>query len=134
VLTSQAQPGLDLRSMVAGVEDTPPERPDPLPFEPTEERHLRQPPFGGRLGKLRRSPLRQRDVAIQVGLDCWMVACGEQLFDGWFLDTDELGEEPPFGEDLVDEDGTDRVHLIVGLKVEKIIWDRPALSNLAFSE
>src|SRR5262249_18512647 len=53
VLPCQAQPGLNLSPMVARMEDTPPERPDPLPFQPPKERYLGQPEFGGRLGKLR---------------------------------------------------------------------------------
>ena len=125
VLTRQPQPGLDLGPMVAGVEDSPPERPDSLPFQPTEERHLRQPPLGGRLGKLRQPPLRQRDVPVQVGLDRGLIARRQQFFDGWLLGADELGEEPPLREDLVDQDGSDRVDLLVRLEVEEIVGDRP---------
>src|SRR4051794_22165731 len=125
VLTRQAQPGLDLGPMVAGMEDTPPEGPDSLPPQPTEERHLGQPPLVGRLGKLRQPLLRQRDVTVLVGSDRWLIAWREQLFDGWLLDADELGEEPTLREDLVDEDGTDRVDLLVELEVQQIVRDRP---------
>ena len=40
VLTRQPQPGLDLCPVVPGVQDPPPERPDPLPLQSTEEGHL----------------------------------------------------------------------------------------------
>ncbi len=43
----------------------------------------------------------------------------------WCLGADELTEEPTLREDLVDQDGPDRVDPLVRLEVQEIIWDRP---------
>ena len=44
--------------------------------------------------------------------------------DRWLFGAYELGEEASFREDLVDQDGTDRVDLFVRLVVEQVIGDR----------
>ena len=38
---------------------------------------------------------------------------------------DELGEEPPLGVDLVDQDGPDDVRLLVRPAIEQVVGDRP---------
>ncbi len=45
----------------------------------------------------------------------------EEFFDGRLLGADELSEEAPLGKKLVDQDGADRVGLLVGLEVQEVL-------------
>ena len=54
-----------------------------------------------------------------------MLSRRQEVLDGRLLGADELGEEPPLGEELVDQDGPDRVRLLVRLVVEQVVGDRP---------
>src|SRR5262249_8782016 len=123
--TRQPEPGLDLRTVVAGVQDPPPERPDPLPSQPIEERYLRQPPLGAGRGKLRQPSLRQQDIPLQVRSDRRLLVRTQELLDERLLDADELGEEPALRQDLVDEDGPNRVRLLMRSEVEEVVRGRP---------
>jgi hypothetical protein len=112
----QPQPDLDLGPVVAGVEDPPPEGPDPLPLQAAEEGPLLQPPLGRRLGKLGQRPLRQPNVLVQVGWDRWSISWRQQLFDQRLHGADELGEEAALREGQVDQDRPEGVRLLVRLK------------------
>jgi len=53
--------------------------------------------------------------------DCEMTS---YLSDRWLSRADKLREEPPLREDLVDQNGSDRIDLLVRLEVEIIVGDR----------
>lgn len=124
-MPGQAQPRLYLGPVVAGVQDTPPEHPNSLPLQPTEEGPALQPPGGGALSKLRQTVLHQPDVLVDVRLDDGLLAGREEFFAGRLLGADELSEEPAFGEKLVSQDRADRVRLVVRLEVEQGVRHRP---------
>jgi hypothetical protein len=78
----QSQPGLYLRPVVAGVQDSPPEHPNLFPLQAPEEGPALQPPGGGALRQLRQPPLRQPDVLVDIRLDDWLLAGRDKFFDG----------------------------------------------------
>src|SRR5262249_33628135 len=49
----------------------------------------------------------------------------QQFLNGRLLKSGELREEPPLGEQLVDESCPDGVRLLVRSKVEQVVGDRP---------
>ena len=55
----------------------------------------------------------------------WPITGRQQFFDGWLLGADELIEEAPFGQNLVDHDGADWVRLFMRFEVEHAIGNRP---------
>src|SRR5882724_2614443 len=61
VLSRQPRPGLHLGPMMAGVQDTSPEHPNP-PLQAAEERSAFQPPGGSGFRQLRQPTLHQPDV------------------------------------------------------------------------
>ena len=70
VASGQAQPTLYLRSVVSGVQHAPPEHPDPLAQQSTEERSLSQPPRGRARRELWQSALDEPDVLLDVRTHC----------------------------------------------------------------
>src|SRR4051794_36796411 len=54
-----------------------------------------------------------------------MVARREKFLDGWFMESDKLGEGPSLREDLVDQDGADRVDLLMRLEFQQVVGDHP---------
>src|SRR5262245_32277903 len=107
MVAGQAQPGLYLGAVVAGVQDTPPEHPDPLSLQAAEEGTALEPPGGGALRQLRQASPGLPDVPVEVGPDDGAVALREKVLDGRLVGADKLGEEAAFGEELVDQDGAD---------------------------
>ena len=109
LVPSQAQPRLHLRPVMAGVQDSSPEDPNPFTLQAAKEGAMFQPPGGGALRQLRQPAFHQPDVFLDVGCHARLLAGRQQFFDGRFLRADELNEEAALGEKLVDQDGADRV-------------------------
>ena len=124
-MPGQPQPRLHLRPVMAGVQHSPPEDPNPLPLQAAEEGPALQPPGGGALRQLRQPSLHQPDVLVDVRLHGRLLAGREQFFDGRLLGAHELSEEAALGEKLVDQDGADRVRLLVRLEVEQVVRHGP---------
>jgi hypothetical protein len=123
VFSREAEPGLDLGAVVAGVEDTPPEDPDALTGEVVEEGTLGEPPRRCVGGELREAEFAEVDVFFDVGGDGRRVTGWEKLVSWGFLGANELGEEAAFGEELVGEDRADRVYFFLGAEVEAVVWN-----------
>src|SRR5689334_21270167 len=105
--------------MVAGVQPPTPEHPNPLPPQALEEGPLLQPPGGSALSKLRKPPLHQPDLLVEVRLDDRLFGGRQQVLERRLLGADELGEEAALREKLESQDGADRVRLLVRLEVEE---------------
>jgi hypothetical protein len=118
-MSRKPKPRLNLRPVMAGMQDTTPEDPYSLPLQAAEEGSLLEPPSGRATGKLREPSSHQPDVFVYVGLNGRLFAGRKQFFDGWLVGADELSEEPPLREKLVNNYGTDCVHLLMRLEVEK---------------
>jgi hypothetical protein len=63
--------------------------------------------------------LHEPGVLVEVGAEGRLLARREQFFYERLLGADELSEEAALGEKLVNEDGADRVGLLVRLEVEQ---------------
>jgi hypothetical protein len=110
--------------MMASVQHSPPEHPNPFPLQAAEERPRFHPLDGGAVRQLREPSLRQPDVLVDVPRDDRLVAWRKEFFDGRLPGADELSEEAPLAKKLVDQDRADRVHLLVPFEVEKGVRDR----------
>jgi hypothetical protein len=104
--------------VVAGVQHPPPEHPNPLPLQPTEEGTLLQPPRGRATGELRQPPPHEPEVLVDVRLRDGLFAGRQELFDRRLLCGDKLGEEAALREKLVNQDRANRVRLLVWFEVE----------------
>jgi hypothetical protein len=118
VLGGEAQPGLNLSAVVAGMKDAAPEDPDTLTRQIVEEWTFGEPPIGRSGSELREAKFAEADVLIDVGGDGRRIARWQKLIGWRFLGTNELGEEAAFGEELVDQDRADGVGLLVGSELE----------------
>jgi hypothetical protein len=69
--------------------------------------------------------LHEPDVLVDVRLHDRLFAGREEFIDGQLLSANELSEETPLGEKLVNENGADRVGLFVRLEVEQNVRHGP---------
>ncbi len=84
-----------------------------------------QPPGNGPLRQLRQPLFHQPDVLVDVRLHDGLLAGREEFFDRRLLGAHELSEESPLRKKLVDQDGADRVGLLVRLEVQQGVRHRP---------
>lgn len=110
---------------MAGVQDTSPKDLNPFSLQTAEEGSLFEPPRGCPGGELRQPLLCQTDVLVNVYLHVGLLADRQKLLHRRFLGADELSEEAPLGEKLVDQDGANRVGRLVRLEVEESVWHGP---------
>jgi len=80
---------------MAGVKHSPPEDPNPLPLQPTEEVPLFQPPLSRSSRKLRKPSLHEPQILDDVGLHGRLFAGRQEFFHWRLLRADELTKEAP---------------------------------------
>src|SRR5262249_18778198 len=124
MLPRETKPRLHLRAMMARVQHTSPKDPDALPRQPAKERPTLKPPRRRPSGQLPQSPAQEPDVLVDVRLNDRVLARGQEFLDNRFLGADELGEESSFGQELMHEDGANRIGLLMRLEVEETIRRR----------